>query len=137
MKKLLFILALAISAHAFAENEATTASGHEDAEDEMYNSKAIVLDSSHKEFTVQLPSNPTTGYSWFLKEYDDRYISPVKHQFVAPKTTRVGAGGMETWTFKATRAAFNVPQMTQISFVYAQPWNLESVSDNVITVVTH
>lgn len=135
MKKLLFLLTLVISANVLAQDDAT--SNDDSTEDEMYNSKAIVLDNNHKEFTIQLPSNPTTGYSWFLKDYDDRFISPVKHQYISPKDARAGAGGMETWTFKATRAAFYVPQMTQISFVYAQPWNLESVSDNVITVVTH
>ena len=135
MKKLLFMLALTLSANTFAHDEA---SGHEEAtEDEMYNSKAIVLDKSHKEFTIQLPSNPTTGYSWFIKDYDERLVEPTRHQFISPKKERIGAGGMETWTFKATRAAFDVPHMTQISFVYAQPWNLESVSDNVVTVVTH
>ena len=134
MKKLLFILALAISANTLAYDEA---SEHDEAsEDEIYNSKAIVLDKSHKEFTIQLPSNPTTGYSWFIKDYDDRLVEPTKHQFISPKNEKVGAGGMETWTFKATRAAFEVPHMTQISFVYAQPWNLESVSDNVVTVIT-
>ena len=33
-------------------------------------SKPIVVQSSAPEFTIHLASNPTTGYSWFLKKYN-------------------------------------------------------------------
>jgi inhibitor of cysteine peptidase len=129
MKKLLFltVLSLVISASVLAADE----------DDELYNNKAVTLDKSQRVFRVNLPSNPTTGFSWFLKDYDDRLIEPVKHQFTAAQGGQVGVGGVDTWTFKANRTAFDVPHLTQISFIYAQPWNMESASDNVITVVTH
>lgn len=82
----------------------------------------IVVDPSHSSFTLKLESNPTTGYSWFLHEYDDDLIQPVSHQFEQGEKKLMGAPGYEIWKFKVRKEAFVVPQQTTIRFLYARPW---------------
>src|SRR5205085_1476518 len=83
----------------------------------------LMISAAQPEFTLQLKSNPTTGYSWFLREYNESLIVPVKHVFQAPqKSTLMGAPGLDLWTFKMKPSAFIVPQQTLIRLVYARPW---------------
>lgn len=126
MKKLLCTTALfsLMSLTAYAENQVDT-------------NKAITLEKNQTEFTIKLPSNPTTGYSWFLKSYDSSLVQPLEHEFIGPKESRIGAGGTEIWRFRPTQKAFQVPQFIQLTFVYAQPWNIKSAEEKVVTVVSH
>lgn len=82
----------------------------------------ISVDSKHPTFTIQLKSNPTTGYSWFLREYDAKLLQPVKHNYKGGNTKLIGAGGFEYWTFRVSPAGFAVPQQTLIKFIYTRPW---------------
>lgn len=76
-------------------------------------------------YTVKLPSNATTGYSWFIKSYDSNWLTLQSHQYVAPQTNRVGAGGYEIWVFAPTHA-FKAPHAIPVTFVYARSWELTS-----------
>jgi inhibitor of cysteine peptidase len=82
----------------------------------------VSVKSSDPIFTIQLKSNPSTGYSWSLKKYDAKLVVLVKHTYKRPNTKLIGAPGYEVWTFRMTRAAFAKPQQTTIRFVYARPW---------------
>jgi inhibitor of cysteine peptidase len=82
----------------------------------------IVIEKNQPQFLIKLKSNPTTGYSWFLREYNANLIEPLKHQFEKSTKPMIGAGGYEIWTFRAKPAGFIVPQRTQIRLVYARPW---------------
>lgn len=84
---------------------------------------SIIVTTAAPTFVIKLDSNPTTGYSWFLHEYDKSLIQPVKHEFVAPDTKLIGAGGYELWTFKVKQDGLTVPQQTTIRFAYARPWD--------------
>lgn len=92
----------------------------------------INITSKQPEFVLKLKSNPTTGYSWFLREYDANLISPIKHSFQAANNGLVGSSGFDFWTFKVKPAGFTVPQQTVIRMVYARPW---ATSDNPTQVV--
>ena len=83
-------------------------------------------------FTVKLKSNPTTGYSWFLREYDPNLMSPVKHSYVPPEKQMIGAGGYELWTFKIKPAGFLVPQQTVLRMIYSRPWQGNDNSTQVV-----
>lgn len=102
----------------------TTAHAGEKSKSTMYteDNTNIMITSTQPQFTIQLKSNPTTGYSWFLKKYNSKYIKPVKHSFQAPTTQLVGAPGYELWVFTVEAAAFTVPVQTTIKFNYARPW---------------
>jgi len=92
----------------------------------------ITVTSSQPEFVLKLKSNPTTGYAWYLREYDKTLITAVKHNYQASAKNLIGASGFEFWTFRVKPAGFAVPQQTTIRMVYARPWQ---GSDNSTQVV--
>jgi predicted secreted protein len=86
--------------------------------------KNIVVKKSRPTFSIILQSNPTTGYSWFLKHYDSNFITPIAHRYYSgttEKNKKVGAPGYEKWIFRAKPGAFIVPQLTSISIIYMRP----------------
>lgn len=96
----------------------------------------ITVDNKHPEFTIQLKSNPTTGYAWFLREYDNTLLQPVKHNFKGANTKLMGAGGFEYWTFRVLPAGFSVPQQMLIKFVYTRPWQSNADGREVVFQVS-
>jgi inhibitor of cysteine peptidase len=96
----------------------------------------IVVDPHHSVFIIKLKSNPTTGYSWFLREYNSNLLAPIKHGFQQPNTALIGAAGYESWTFRMKPAAFIVPHQLPIRFVYARPWQGADNSTQIVFRVT-
>lgn len=98
----------------------------------------ILVVSDHPEFVIKLKSNPTTGFAWFLREYDANLVQPVKHKFVAPNVKLMGAPGYEVWTFRIKPAGFVVPHQSSIRFVYTRPWQqgMDSSTQVVFRVMT-
>lgn len=117
----------------FAMCLATTANAATES-DYVYTEKKpnIVVTQDHPEFTLKLRSNPTTGYSWFLREYNSKLIAPVKHSYQPPDSKLIGAGGFDVWTFRVTRAAFLVPQQTALRMVYVRPWQNDTSGAQVV-----
>jgi len=85
----------------------------------------IIVTKDQPQFIIHLKSNPTTGYNWFLRDYDAKLITPIKHKYEAPNTKMMGASGYDIWIFSVKPAAFVVPQITQIRFVYTRPWETQ------------
>jgi inhibitor of cysteine peptidase len=112
---------LSLSSFSYAENMATQ-------------EKPVVMVTANKpQFDIRLRSNPTTGYSWFLKKYNANLIEPVKHVFEAPQNKKlIGAPGYEVWTFRVKPAGFVVPHQTTIHFIYARPWEAVGSSTDVV-----
>lgn len=83
----------------------------------------VVVAPAQNTFIIKLKSNPTTGYGWYLRGYDNDIVQPVKHRYeVAADKNLIGSGGFEYWTFSIKKAGFVVPQQTTIQLVYARPW---------------
>jgi inhibitor of cysteine peptidase len=98
---------------------------------------AFTVTAAQPTFILNLKSNPTTGFSWFLRDYNANLIEAVKHEFAAnPDKKLMGAPGYESWTFKVKPAAFKVPQQTIIRLVYARPWEPAETSTQQIFKVT-
>jgi inhibitor of cysteine peptidase len=97
---------------------------------------AIQASKAKPEFTIKLKSNPTTGYSWYLRDYNSNLVQPVKHSYEpAADKALVGAGGSEVWIFKVKPAGFTVPQQTSVKLVYARPWeSIESTTQKAFLV---
>ncbi|MFZ2315955.1 MAG: protease inhibitor I42 family protein [Gammaproteobacteria bacterium] len=92
----------------------------------------IVVEKKNPIFRIRLKSNPTTGYSWFLREYDHDLLVPVKHEFESPTMTVVGAPGSDVWTFKVKPTGFTVPQQSTLRMVYARPWQGADGSTQIV-----
>ncbi len=69
--------------------------------------------------TVELNSNPSTGYSWQISTVDAKVLQPVgEPQFsLGNKTPVPGAGGTQTFTFNAVGKG-----KTTLTLIYVRPW---------------
>ena len=71
-----------------------------------------------KVFTVTLPENGTTGYSWkIVISADGKNVQQISDRFIAPNTVVPGAGGSHQWKFRAKKRG-----KTSITFWSAQWW---------------
>ncbi len=99
-------------------------------------SKPILVKSGSPVVKIIIASNPTTGYSWFLQNYDDKLITPICHEYIAPMAKMPGAGGYEEWIFKVNNDAFIVPHLMSISLVYTRPWEMKNMRTVNFKIVT-
>lgn len=97
---------------------------------------AQAITVSSQTFTLALPANPTTGYSWFIKSYDSNLLNVVGHRYINQNNKMIGAGGTEMWTFHLNEQAFSAPHLILISMRYARPFDVNDGTDKVITVMT-
>ena len=67
-------------------------------------------------FSVVLPSNPTTGYSWQV-DFDFNYVQLTDSGYVTSNPVLVGSSGNETFEFLAVKSG-----QTEITFSYLRPW---------------
>lgn len=82
-----------------------------------------------QQVVVELPSNPTTGFMWVVAESgpltqvgEAAYESPAKPGVV-------GAGGTETFTFKAERAGSG-----KLTLEYRRPWEKDVAAEDIWSV---
>lgn len=96
-----------------------------------------VVTASNPVFSIKLKSNPTTGYSWYLRRYNTNVLQPVKHSFEPPENSKLlGAPGYEIWTFRVKPDGFKVPMQTKIRFVYARSWEINDQGKQLVFQVT-
>lgn len=86
-----------------------------------------------EEFTIELPSNPSTGYNWYWQTNEtreERTVELVKKEFVSENAeadgSQCGIGGKVALTFKAVRAG-----ETPLSLIYKRIWHQENSENNV------
>ncbi len=80
---------------------------------------------------IKIKSNATTGYSWFLTDYNPAVLTPISSKYLAPTSNLVGASGGVEWRFAVNKAAFAVPQLTQVSLQYLRPWSVDNNAQKV------
>ena len=72
-------------------------------------------------FSIELPSNATTGYAWEATTVDGPVVREVDHRYLAPDTAVVGAGGYERFTYEARANG-----ATTLTFDYRRPFEPDS-----------
>ncbi len=69
-------------------------------------------------FTISLPANRTTGYSWALEDpLNSAVVAYRSKHYVASTSATMGAPGLEMWTFAAVAHGKAI-----VSLKYARPW---------------
>lgn len=83
------------------------------------------------QLTVNLGSNPSTGFSWHSVNTDDAVLRSAGKEFIGTKVAIPGSGGTEVWTFEALK-----PGVTTLIFDYSQGWSggLNGVRSRTITI---
>ncbi|MBU0490493.1 MAG: protease inhibitor I42 family protein [Chloroflexi bacterium] len=95
------------------------------------NGKTIEVNQG-SEVKVVLVSNPTTGYSWQVAEVDAKVLQQVGEAQFKADSDAIGAGGKETFTFKAAGAG-----QTTLKMEYKRPWETDVAAAEtfVVTIV--
>jgi len=75
------------------------------------------------EIRLELPENPTTGYSWQISVTQGLVIQNESYQPDDPTGKLIGSGGTHLWIMRAVQ-----PGMQTVSGVYSRPW--ESAAGN-------
>jgi len=112
---LLMIFVFVSSAMAYAANDIPVYT-----EDQ----KNITVTKKQPEFILKLKSNPSTGYSWALQQYDSKWITSKKRYYQASTSMLAGAGGFEWWTFRVKPAGFSAKKPMSILMIYRRPWEM-------------
>lgn len=100
--------------------------------------KSLFIKKDQNILTVTLKSNRTTGYSWFIKNYDHNLLSLKSYQYIAPNTAAggkapiVGAPGLESWQFTVKPEAHIAPQASEIDLIYIRPWEISNSSQETV-----
>jgi predicted secreted protein len=89
--------------------------------------REIVFAQNHF-FSVVLPSNPTTGYSWNIDVDNPSIISVQSQKYKPDSSGRVGVGGTTTWTL-LTHEKGNAA----ITYSYQRPWEEKTPPTRVVT----
>ncbi|MCK4609242.1 MAG: protease inhibitor I42 family protein [Gammaproteobacteria bacterium] len=99
--------------------------------------KPIPVTKSNPSFSLKLKSNPSTGFSWYLIDYDKNLLQPVRHKYYAPDSKLAGAWGYEEWTFRVKPEGFTVPQVINLQLAYIRPWDVSTYKPTTFKVITH
>lgn len=70
-------------------------------------------------FRLELPSNPSTGYSWhFAKPIEtNQILTMTKSGYEAAQTNRIGASGKQYWTLKGRHRG-----VANLTLEYKRAW---------------
>lgn len=96
----------------------------------------ITVTTKQPSFMLKLKANPSTGYLWFLRDYDASLLTPVSHTYEKPDPKLMGAPGYDLWTFKMKPAAFIVPRQTTLRMIYTRPFSNENVTPVLFSIST-
>jgi inhibitor of cysteine peptidase len=108
-----------------------SSSGGEAAVDLSHNGSKVEVEAGGV-LVVSLESNPTTGYMWEIEEIDDEILRQEGEVEYKAESDLVGAGGVETFRFKALTAGEG-----ELKLVYRRPWEggIEPLEIFSITVI--
>ena len=83
-------------------------------------------------YSIDLDSNPTTGYSWKLASPTNSVFMLVTNSYEPGKhpTGMVGVGGVEHWIFKTMQKG-----RAELTLEYMRPWEKVAVKTNSLAIV--
>jgi inhibitor of cysteine peptidase len=96
---------------------------HQDQEGE------VVKIPNKSTFTVSLPGNPTTGYSWEVSEGDDQILQQDGEWSFTADSKKIGAPGMFSLPFKTAGAG-----KTTLKLIYHRSFEKDVAPLNTFTV---
>lgn len=102
--------------------------------------KSYLVTLENPIINIPIESNRTTGFNWYLEEYNDKLIQPLSSSYATDQeglqTTMVGTPGVTTWKFKVLEPAFRVPTVTKVVLRYAKSWSHKSSITKTVWLYT-
>ena len=71
---------------------------------QMQDTSRTIETSVGDEFTVEVASNPTTGYTWSYRVEPAAAVREVSSEYVPDEPQLTGSGGTQIWRFRAQEA---------------------------------
>lgn len=93
----------------------------------------VNVNANQKQFHVNLPANPTTGYQWDVVSFDSLLVQLLYSQYLRPKSNLVGAGGEMQYNFELLPGKI-YPAKTIMQFKYHRPWESEGGTVKKVTI---
>jgi len=78
-----------------------------------------------EKFTIELQSNPSTGYRWHLLYFNKSILKLIYSEFATQPTNQIGTAGIQRFNFEATKKG-----TTSIKLIYKRSWESETVKSN-------
>jgi len=78
-----------------------------------------------EKFTINLQSNPSTGYRWHLLYFDKSILKLITPEFAPKPTNQIGTAGIQQFNFEATKEG-----TTNIRLGYKRSWETETMKSN-------
>jgi inhibitor of cysteine peptidase len=93
------------------------------------NGKTVGLKTGDQ-VVIMLDANPSTGYTWEVKDLDASMIQQVGESgFKSSNPGLIGSGGLLTLTFKTLKAG-----TTTLTLVYHRPWETDVKPQDTFTL---
>ncbi|MDY4611330.1 MAG: protease inhibitor I42 family protein [Sphaerochaetaceae bacterium] len=84
---------------------------------------SATIENRRTDITIELESNPTTGYTWDWIQEGTGSLSLVNESFVEPSASILGAAGKQVFVFSG-----GTPGEVSLTFTYARPWEPSSLA---------
>jgi inhibitor of cysteine peptidase len=85
----------------------------------------------NNQFTIELASNPTTGYSWkWTNKQSVTVVDSVGFVYITDKPELTGSGGKEIWKFRGIKKGTDT-----LKFEYNRSWEPNSTVKSQTIVV--
>lgn len=97
--------------------------------------RPIVVYASSPTFSIRLAANVSTGYQWFLMDYNPRLVKLIGQQYLTGQTKLTGTPGTSVFKFQLEPVAFKSPQTTRITLEYRRSWEPKAVEQKVFSVM--
>ncbi|MBP2172079.1 protease inhibitor I42 family protein [Methanococcus voltae] len=82
-----------------------------------------------QDFILELPENPTTGYTWYYFIDDENVVRVNEEKYVPNDIQLLGSGGTKFWVFEGVGKG-----STTIKFEYKRSWEEEPILEYLLTV---
>jgi len=99
-------------------------------------SKPVAITPDQNILTINLKANPTTGYSWYLDQYNQQFFKLNSYQFTPGNKKLMGAPGQASFSFTIDPSFHIAPYLTSIQFTYMRPWDMSTAMHQTLWVLS-
>lgn len=122
VKKILLVLLVMLTASAAIGKDITCKQAHVSSPifHKADNAKTFVV-PKNKSFRIELPSNPTTGFNWYIDKLDKTFFKIKKSGFNPSASHLIGAGGTAFWELVPMKQGY-----CRLRLLYYRSWEGKS-----------
>ena len=87
------------------------------------------VNREQKTVDIVLPENPTTGFRWYLTDYQESAIESVQYHYESADNHLTGSAGFGHFLVTLDDEVFASPRRMQLDFVNLRPWEANSMPE--------